>query len=183
MRRLPENFKGFLQNSEISLEETSKTRKIGAMQLHKSCCLASKTHKGMTLVELLVVVTILGILVAVMVPEVTSAIRENKARATSDALRMIESAKSKWQHEYPGSNPESIAQLSKYFPGGLYPKDPWKIADGFKHELCVSDHHASCQYSNEPEITASHVYNGETSKGDKEGDDILENGYNDVFQP
>ena len=67
------------------------------------CCLvppimrfAAKSHKGFTLVEIMIVVLIIGILLAIAVPNFIKARESSRAKSCVANLKQIESAKEQW---------------------------------------------------------------------------------------
>jgi type IV pilus assembly protein PilA len=74
-----------------------------------------KNQKGLTLVELMVVVVIIGILVAIAVP-VYNAVTQNAERRSVEAnLRTIDGAIMQFQAANDGRNPANIAALAPGF--------------------------------------------------------------------
>jgi len=83
-------------------------------------------QKGFTLVELLVVVTILGVLAAVVVLNITRYIGAGKAQAAATELSNVQTAVAAYMYEHSGSVPTGPAALSPYFigtPHGTYTID------------------------------------------------------------
>jgi general secretion pathway protein G len=93
-----------------------------------------KNHKGMTLIEIMIVLAILGLLVAFLAPQVMG--RLNKARVETAKLSLAETSKALQAFNLDcGRYPESLEFLTKPDPScGNWgpdpyakktPKDPW----------------------------------------------------------
>lgn len=83
-------------------------------------------QRGFTLIEVLVVVVILGILAAIVVPNVMNKTVDAKIAKVKADLRAIESALNMYRldnHDYPSTDDGLQALVSKYLP--RTPKDPW----------------------------------------------------------
>ncbi len=83
-------------------------------------------QRGFTLIEVLVVVVILGILAAVIVPNIMDKPGEARITKAKSDIRGIESALNMYRldkHDYPKTDEGLDALVSKYLP--RTPKDPW----------------------------------------------------------
>lgn len=81
---------------------------------------------GFTLIEVLVVVVILGILAAIVVPNIMSEPDKAKIVAAKSTIRAIESALDRYRldkHDYPKTDEGLEVLVSEYLP--RVPKDPW----------------------------------------------------------
>ncbi|MFQ5469881.1 MAG: type II secretion system major pseudopilin GspG [Gammaproteobacteria bacterium] len=82
--------------------------------------------RGFTLIEVLVVVVILGILAAIVVPNIMDKPGEAKITKAKADIRAIESALNMYRldkHDYPGTDEGLEALVPDYLPRA--PKDPW----------------------------------------------------------
>lgn len=89
---------------------------------------------GFSLLELLAVVTILGIIAVVVVPRVAVSADAAKTNAHKQNIAEINSAVERWYFEkgkYPKANLSDIGTDSSYFPDGL----PTNPLTGAKYKL------------------------------------------------
>lgn len=89
----------------------------------------NRNKKAFTLMELMVVIIILGILAAVVVPNVTGKSEEAKAKVTCIQMKNIASALKMYKIDnssYPSTGEGlNILIEKKYFEDGKLPKDSW----------------------------------------------------------
>ena len=81
---------------------------------------------GFSLLELLAVVTILGIIAVVVIPRITVSAGTAKTNANSQNIAEINSAVERWYFEkgtWPAADLSDIGKDSNYFPEGV-PKNP-----------------------------------------------------------
>ena len=82
--------------------------------------------RGFTLIEVLVVVVILGILAAIIVPNIMDKPAAAKITKAKADIRAIESAMNMYRldkHDYPSTDEGIEALVPDYLP--RLPKDPW----------------------------------------------------------
>jgi len=75
-------------------------------------------EKGFTLIELLVVVAILGILAAIVVPNLTTFLGSGADQAACIELRMVQTANIAHAAANDGAYPALITDMDPYFEGG-----------------------------------------------------------------
>src|SRR5258706_5322026 len=83
-------------------------------------------RRGFSLLELLAVVTILGIIAVVVVPRISVSSTTAKQKADAQNKAEINSAVERWYFEkgtYPADNLSDISADTTYFPSGL-PTNP-----------------------------------------------------------
>ena len=98
---------------------------------------APRGEAGFTLVEMLVVITIIGMIMALVGPRVLNYLSESKAKAAKIQIESFSSALDLYYLDlgrYPTSN-EGLAGLTRsnnqagwngpYLRGGVVPNDPW----------------------------------------------------------
>lgn len=86
----------------------------------------TRKNRGFSLLELLAVVTILGIIAAVVIPRISVSAGTAKTNANQQNISEINSAVERWYFEkgsYPASTLADIAADPTYFPDGL-PSNP-----------------------------------------------------------
>ena len=97
---------------------------------------------GFSLLELLAVVTILGIIAVVVIPRITVSAGTAKTNANQQNIAEINSAVERWYFEkgtWPASDLSDIGKDSNYFPEGV-PKNP---VSGAVYTLSSTTHRAS----------------------------------------
>jgi general secretion pathway protein G len=96
-----------------------------------------RSQAGFTLVEILVVITIIGLIMALVGPRVLNYLGDSKAKAAKIQIESFSSALDLYYLDlgrYPSSN-EGLAALTRgnnapgwngpYLRGGVVPNDPW----------------------------------------------------------
>jgi general secretion pathway protein G len=104
--------------------------------MKKSC--PHKRH-GFSLVELLAVVTILGIIAAIIVPRVAVSSDTAKTKVNLHNRATINSAVERWyveQGSWPANDLSDISTNLNYFPSGL----PTNPVDGSAYTLNTTTH-------------------------------------------
>jgi len=92
----------------------------------KNLSRSGRGSSGFTLIEVLVVVVILGILAAIVVPNIMDKPDQAKMTKAKADIRSIESALNMYRldkHDYPKTDEGLEALVSDYLP--RMPKDPW----------------------------------------------------------
>jgi general secretion pathway protein G len=96
-------------------------------------------RRGFSLLELLAVVTILGIIAVVVIPRISVSSAKAKTEANKQNKAEINSAVERWYFEkgtWPADNLSDIAADSDYFPNGL----PTNPVDGSAYSLNSTTH-------------------------------------------
>ena len=91
---------------------------------------SNKTRKGFSLLELLAVVTILGIIAVVVVPRISLSSSKAKSAADTQNKAEINSAVERWYFEkgtFPANDLSDIGADTTYFPSGI-PVNPTNSA-------------------------------------------------------
>lgn len=108
------------------------------VNLIRSRCRSGSNEAGFTLVEMLVVITIIGLIMALVAPRVLGYLSESKAKAAKIQIESFGSALDLFYLDsgrYP-SGSEGLAALVQrpgnvptwngpYLKGGIVPADPW----------------------------------------------------------
>jgi prepilin-type N-terminal cleavage/methylation domain-containing protein len=79
------------------------------------------SSSGFTFIELIIVVTIIGLFAAIAVPSMFRARDNSRLSVIYSNLRTIEAAKEEWaidNKKHTGAAVDDLAQLSSYFHGG-----------------------------------------------------------------
>ena len=95
--------------------------------------------RGFSLLELLAVVTILGVIALIVVPRITTSSATAKANANLQYKDEINSAVERWYFNngtWPANDLSDIGADTNYFPSGL-PSNP---VDGTSYTLNATNH-------------------------------------------
>jgi prepilin-type N-terminal cleavage/methylation domain-containing protein len=98
-----------------------------------------RVRSGFSLMELLAVVTILGIIAAIIVPRVTVSSDTAKQKVSSHNKATINAAVERWYIEkgtWPANNLSDIGADANYFPDGI----PTNPVDGSAYTLNATTH-------------------------------------------
>jgi len=96
--------------------------------------LLKKDSKGFTLIELLIVVAIIGIIAAIAVPSLLSAIQRSKQKRTMADMRSIGTALETYQidyNKYPQDGATNLTYLTPHYMRKLPDKDGWGNPFGY----------------------------------------------------
>jgi general secretion pathway protein G len=96
-------------------------------------------RRGFSLLELLAVVTILGIIAVVVIPRISVSSSTAKANANSQNKAEINFAVERWYFEkgtWPANDLSDIGADTNYFPAGL----PTNPVDGSAYSLNAATH-------------------------------------------
>jgi prepilin-type N-terminal cleavage/methylation domain-containing protein len=98
-----------------------------------------RSRRGFSLMELLAVVTILGIIAAIIVPRVTVSSDTAKAKVNAHSKATINAAVERWYMEqgaWPANDLSDIGADANYFPDGI----PTNPIDGSAYSLNPATH-------------------------------------------
>jgi len=101
--------------------------------------ICNRKRTGFSLMELLAVVTILGIIAAIIVPRVTVSSDTAKQKVSSHNKATINAAVERWYIEkgaWPANNLSDIGADTSYFPDGI----PTNPTDGSAYTLNAATH-------------------------------------------
>jgi general secretion pathway protein G len=102
----------------------------------------NRHHRGFSLMELLAVVTILGIIAAIIVPRVAVSSDTAKAKVAAHHKATINAAVERWYVEkgtWPANDLSDIAADTSYFPDGI----PVNPVDNSAYALNATTHHVN----------------------------------------
>ncbi|MES2640050.1 MAG: type II secretion system major pseudopilin GspG [Myxococcota bacterium] len=89
---------------------------------------AAASRKGMSLVEIMVVIAIIGVLMTVIAVNVLGAMDGANQSATQIQIKKMEEALTFYAAKHKGKFPstgDGLAAAKKYFPDGAIPTDAW----------------------------------------------------------
>jgi len=99
----------------------------------------TRKTRGFSLLELLAVVTILGIIAVIVIPRITTSSATAKANANAQNKAEINSAVERWYFtngSWPANNLSDIGADKNYFPNGV----PTNPVDGSAYTLSATTH-------------------------------------------
>ena len=109
-----------------------------SLQGRKAAAALRRGNAGFTLVEILVVITIIGLIMAIVGPRVLNYLGESKVKAAKIQIESFSSALDLFYLDmgrYPGSSDGLTALVARpgsaqewngpYLKGGVVPNDPW----------------------------------------------------------
>jgi prepilin-type N-terminal cleavage/methylation domain-containing protein len=122
---------GLSINTQPTIIATKKNCNMKTARIHK--------RLGFSLMELLAVVTILGIIAAIIVPRVTVSSDIAKAKVNAHNKATINGAVERWYMEkgtWPANNLSDIGADANYFPDGI----PVNPVDSSAYTLNATTH-------------------------------------------
>ncbi|GIW99875.1 MAG: hypothetical protein KatS3mg111_3208 [Pirellulaceae bacterium] len=107
--------------------------------MHRTIVSHHRGRRGFSLLELLAVVTILGVIAAVVVPRITTSKRGAQEQAHAQNVAEINSAIERWYFEkgtWPRADLSDIGRDPNYFPDGI----PTNPITGQRYRMNTSTH-------------------------------------------
>ena len=105
-------------------------RKVAKMESKELKKIVRKAEQGFTLIEIMVVVGIIGLLVAVLIPNVTGKMNEARVASARVQIKNVEEALVAYSMKHGGKYPDSLEPLTQetddedaLLQGGT--EDPW----------------------------------------------------------
>lgn len=92
--------------------------------------------KGFTLIELLVVIVILGVIMSIAIPSITSSIERSKDKQKTQVIKLIESAGELYVDRHKNTVKQGQITLDKLISDGLITKEEMKDPFNEKRTLC-----------------------------------------------
>ena len=83
-----------------------------------------RKRRGLTLPEIIVVITLLGVLMAFLFGSLTGILDDTKGDAAKLSIKKLESSLEHYKLK-KGKYPKSLEDASKYMKDGKVPMDPW----------------------------------------------------------
>lgn len=102
--------------------------RILQLAAHREQSLTRKRRQGMTLVEILIVVAILGSLMALVAVNVAGSFEESRVATTTIKIQKVQEALNMYAVKHKGKFPttsEGLEAAAKYFANGKVPQDEW----------------------------------------------------------
>ena len=94
--------------------------------------LTRRVRRGLTLIELVIVIAILGLLATFVGGQVFGTFSDSQAEMTKLTMQRMESALTIYATKNRGKYPSSLDDAKKYMPDGKVPKDSWDNEFGYK---------------------------------------------------
>lgn len=85
---------------------------------------AHRSRAGMTLVEIMVVITILGLIIGVVGVSVVSYLKDAEIGVAKAQIKNLKTAVQRYR-QVSGQYPQSLEDIAKYMEDKKIPKDPW----------------------------------------------------------
>jgi general secretion pathway protein G len=111
---------GFTQTYQ-SPDDGEKAR---ARRIHEAIRRARRSRAGMTLVEIMVVITILGLIIGVVGVSVVSYLKDAEKGVAAAQIKNLKTAVQRFRQK-SSSYPNSLEDIAEYMEDKKIPKDPW----------------------------------------------------------
>jgi general secretion pathway protein G len=127
-----------LEDTEMNTNSASRLTRVLDHAARRASARSRTTARGLTLVELIIVITIIGVLTAAISIGVMGAAKKANMGAAKTACNTVRQATMQWKAMHSGEDCPSVEQLKteKDLDTGFNLKDPW----GTPYKLgCDSD--------------------------------------------
>ena len=100
---------------QMELTQPSRWRRIAR---------AMRSQAGMTLVEIMVVITILGLIIGVVGVSVVSYLKDAEIGVAKAQMKNLKTAIQRYR-QVNSQYPQTLEEIAKYMEDNKIPKDPW----------------------------------------------------------
>ena len=110
------------------MSKPSPTRLLNAAPLRRGAVIRRAAERGLTLVEIMVVIAILGLLMSVVAVNVMGSLQEANVDATKLTIKKVEQGIQMYATKHKGKYPstsDGLDAAAKYFPDNKVPTDAW----------------------------------------------------------
>jgi prepilin-type N-terminal cleavage/methylation domain-containing protein len=122
----------------------------------EKCLKLMKGQEGMTLIELIAVIVILGVIAAIAVPIIGNQIEKSRENSALQNLQIVQNALERYAGDHNGQYPASDLKtnLASYINGGI-PSNPWGGPD-LSYNYSASNNTYTIEYDSDNSGTPAH---------------------------